>query len=258
VAGDGREVGWVVFWRRIRSSALWKSLRADQKGVLVTIVLMANWKPAQARWRDRFYEVARGELAHSLDEIAKEAGCTVKVVRTTLVALMADDRPLGGNGPFVTERYPISGTGPGTGPRVLRIEKYDEYQRVGGGPGTAPGTERAQPGHGPGTDRAEREPKKPDQPDQPGGAGGARFDPWADLVADLQPRLRPDLWARWFAALRGRVDGDQLLVEAPDRYHRDFVDDNHRPWMQERLSELGHQLEVHIVVAAPLRAAGGA
>jgi hypothetical protein len=140
------ERGFVVILRKIRWSALWRSLRADQKGVLVTLLLLANWGTKKARWKDTWFDVGRGELYHSLETIAAESGCTVKVVRTTLVILMADDRPLGGNGPFLSEKYPILGTGPGTGPRVLSIVNYDKYQDVRSEPGTDSGTDRARVG----------------------------------------------------------------------------------------------------------------
>jgi hypothetical protein len=256
VSSDGRELGWVKLWRRLRSSPLWRGLRADQKGVVVTLVLLANWKPAQARWHGKPYEVARGELAHSLDEIASEAGCTVKVVRTTLVALMADDSPAGGNGPFVTERYPISGTGPGTGPRVLRIEKYDDFQAAENEPGTGSGTDRAQTGHGPGTDRAEREEGKEEKEREEGGPGG-KFDPWGDVLRAARQRLRPDLFERWFKPLLAAADGSVLVVQAPNQFHRDFVVDQYAAFVAELLAELNHPLQLRFTTAAR-RAAGGA
>ncbi|WP_242394835.1 DnaA N-terminal domain-containing protein [Anaeromyxobacter oryzisoli] len=258
MASGAREVGWVKLWRRLRSSPLWRSLRADQKGVLATLLLLANWKPGQARWHGRPYEVARGELAHSLEEIAEEAGCTVKVVRTTLVALMADDSEFGGNGAFITERYPISGTGPGTGPRVLRIEKYEDFQGGTTETGTESGTDQARPGHGSGTGRAEREEDQEGKELEEGGPGGAR-DPWGEVLRALEARMRPDLFARWFAPLRGHghVAGGLLLVEAPDRFHRDFLEDQYAAILADLLVELRLSLQLQFTTAAR-RAAGGA
>lgn len=253
---DRRELGFVVLLRQVQSSDLWRSLRADQRGVFVQLLLLANWKPRKARWKDQWYEVGRGELAHTLATIAEESAASVKVVRTTLEALMADDRPAGGNGPAVTERYPVPGTGPGTGPRVLTIVNYDRFQSVPEDAGTGPGTEPARVGHRPGTDRAEREPREPDQPGEPGGAGGDACLPWSELRALLEGRVRADLFARWFAPLVGRVEGEQLLLEAPSPWHRTFVEDNYRAELQRLLADLNHPLQVRVVSAAQ-RAAGG-
>lgn len=161
-----REGGFIVIQRRIQSSDLWRSLRGDQRAVFMTLLLLANWKPAKARWRDQWYEVKRGELSHSMSSIAEEANVGIKVVRTTIEALMADDRQVGGNGPAIVAKYPISGTGPGTGPRILTVVNYDKYQALSGEAGTGAGTDPARVGHGPGTDPAQREPFKPVEPSE--------------------------------------------------------------------------------------------
>lgn len=157
MAGDGREGGFIKLHRKVDSSALWRSLTAEQRAVMVEVLFLANWKPARARWKDQWYEVGRGELSHTLATIAAEARVSVKVVRSTLVALMADDTEAGGNGPFLVEKYPIPGTGPGTGPRVLSIVNYAKYQDVPEDMGTGPGTAGARVGHGSGTGGAQRE-----------------------------------------------------------------------------------------------------
>lgn len=154
---DGREGGYIKLHRRVLGSPLWRSMSAEQRGVFVELLFLANWKAQQARWKEHWYEVGRGELSHSLATIAKEAATSVKVVRTALRALMSDDRPAGGNGPVITERYPIPGTGPGTGPRVLTVVNYCKYQDVPGDTGTGLGKGRARLGHGSGTGGAQRE-----------------------------------------------------------------------------------------------------
>jgi chromosomal replication initiator protein len=64
-------------------------------------------------------------------------------------------------------------------------------------------------------------------------------DVWARVDRYLRSRLRPDLYERWFAPLRplALVDG-QLRIAAPDRFHRDFVDDNYRGFFEEFLPGL--------------------
>jgi chromosomal replication initiator protein len=73
---------------------------------------------------------------------------------------------------------------------------------------------------------------------------------WSLLDQYLRGRLRPDLYQRWFAPLRAVVEeGGRLQVSAPDRFHRDFVDDNYRAWFEEFVpSVLGEPLRVQFVV----------
>ena len=59
---------------------------------------------------------------------------------------------------------------------------------------------------------------------------------WGRVDGYLRSRLRPDLYDRWFAPLRASaIDDGRLHVAAPDKFHRDFVDDNYRPWFEEFL-----------------------
>ncbi len=73
---------------------------------------------------------------------------------------------------------------------------------------------------------------------------------WSRLDEYLRGRLRPDLYQRWFAPLRPvAVEAGRLHVSAPDRFHRDFVDDNYRTWFEEFVpSVLGEPLRVQFVV----------
>src|SRR5512143_204083 len=73
---------------------------------------------------------------------------------------------------------------------------------------------------------------------------------WARIDEYLRARLRPDLYQRWFAPLRPlALDGEQLDIAAPTKFHRDFMDDNYRAWFEEFLPGLvGRQLGVRILV----------
>ena len=73
---------------------------------------------------------------------------------------------------------------------------------------------------------------------------------WSRIEEHLRTRLRPDLFERWFAPLRPtRLDGDKLEVSAPDKFHRDFVDDNYGSFFHEFLPDLfGRRLLVSFVV----------
>ena len=80
---------------------------------------------------------------------------------------------------------------------------------------------------------------------------------WARVDGYLRSRLRPDLYERWFAPLRASaIDDGRLHVAAPDKFHRDFVDDNYRPWFEEFLPTVtGAPLRVVFVVDDRPRAA---
>ena len=80
---------------------------------------------------------------------------------------------------------------------------------------------------------------------------------WARVDGYLRSRLRPDLYERWFAPLRASaIDDGRLHVAAPDTFHRDFVDDNYRPWFEEFLPAVtGTALRVVFVVDDRPRAA---
>ena len=73
---------------------------------------------------------------------------------------------------------------------------------------------------------------------------------WARIDEYLRARLRPDLYQRWFAPLRPlALEGEQLDIAAPTKFHRDFMDDNYRAWFEEFLPGLvGRKLAVRILV----------
>ncbi|BDG09720.1 chromosomal replication initiator protein DnaA [Anaeromyxobacter paludicola] len=74
---------------------------------------------------------------------------------------------------------------------------------------------------------------------------------WARLDDHLRARLREDLYGRWFRSLRPvALDGERLAVAAPDKFHRDFVDDNYRHWFDEEVipGVLGERLRIQFVV----------
>ena len=82
---------------------------------------------------------------------------------------------------------------------------------------------------------------------------------WGRVDGYLRSRLRPDLYDRWFAPLRASaIDDGRLHVAAPDKFHRDFVDDNYRPWFEEFLPQVaGTPLRVVFVVDDRPRASSG-
>jgi chromosomal replication initiator protein len=78
---------------------------------------------------------------------------------------------------------------------------------------------------------------------------------WSRIQGHLRDRLKPDLFERWFAPLKAaRLEGDMLIVAAPDRFHRDWVDDHYSSFFDEFVSDLlGQKLSISFVVAQDAR-----
>jgi hypothetical protein len=157
---DLRERGFVTLQRQVQSSPVWLSLTGEQRSVFISLLLLANWVPGRFMYGTEWVEVDRGELAHSLETIAKHAAVSIKVVRTAIAKLLA--------GHVLGTR---AGTPSGKGPRVLRVLNYNAHQSVGddeGTPkGTATGTAGARHGHSTGTPGAPIEPEEPREPGEP-------------------------------------------------------------------------------------------
>jgi chromosomal replication initiator protein len=67
-------------------------------------------------------------------------------------------------------------------------------------------------------------------------------DLWSRIDAYLRSRLRRDPYEKWFAPLRAiALEGGRLQVAAPDRFHRDFVEDNYRSFFEEFLPSLSSE-----------------
>jgi hypothetical protein len=210
--GDDREGGFIVLHRRIESWPLWESLRGEQRHVVTTILLLANWKTRTFWYGSTPVEVRRGELAHSLEAIASRAGVSTKVARTVVGKLLAEG--------FLGTR---PGTESGTGPRILIIRNYERYQSVDATAGTPPGTgsgkARARRGHASGTAGALREPREPREQGEPNNTApadaGGRRRAVSDMLVRVFGELNPGAKYDW----RGTRDGQALtalLVKADD------------------------------------------
>ena len=79
---------------------------------------------------------------------------------------------------------------------------------------------------------------------------------WSRIDSHLRARLRPDLYDRWFRPLRAVAVGEgRVQIGAPDKFHRDFVEDNYRSWFEEFVPELvGERLRIAFVVDEAPRA----
>lgn len=75
-------------------------------------------------------------------------------------------------------------------------------------------------------------------------------DLWSRIDSSLRARLRQDLYERWFAPLRPIALGDgRLQIGAPDRFHRDFVEDHYRLLFEECVPSLvGERIRIVFAV----------
>ena len=82
---------------------------------------------------------------------------------------------------------------------------------------------------------------------------------WDRLAARLRSRIRPDLFERWFAPLRAEMDGDDLVLIAPDPYASGFVQDNYAAWLTDEARALDQGVRCVRVIPrrAELVVAGG-
>ena len=81
-------------------------------------------------------------------------------------------------------------------------------------------------------------------------------DLWPRIDAFLRSRVRPETHAKFFAPLRAvGLEGDRLLIAAPDRFHRDFVEDNYRGFFEEFVPGIaGFTVRIVFVVDESARA----
>lgn len=102
----------VAAWAWILASTAWKDTRQDAGGKNVV--------------------VKRGQLLTSYRQMSKATGVSIKVLRTLVERLQAED---------------AVGIDKGTGRLLITIRNYDKYQSPGQDEGTGKGTARAQQGH---------------------------------------------------------------------------------------------------------------
>lgn len=133
---EEREGGFIKIHRRIESWDLWRHLRADQRMVVVTLLLMANWKDSHAWAGKKRFEVKRGQVLASYSTIAKRAGTTIQVVRTTVALLRAAG---------------FLNTEPNTHKSLLTISNYCRYQDAPDASNTASNTRLTRGQHAPNT-----------------------------------------------------------------------------------------------------------
>ena len=77
--------GWVKLHRCLLDKAIWKSSKAEQKAVLITILLLANHKDNEWEWQGKKYTCKPGQFITSLQSLAEVSGTSIQVIRTSLL-----------------------------------------------------------------------------------------------------------------------------------------------------------------------------
>lgn len=110
---NGERPGWIKLHRKILNSALWKNCNANQKVVLITLLLMADFEENAWIYKNEEYKTGPGEFITSLQSISELSGCTVQVVRTCLLKFEKYD--------FLTNKSTNKN-------RLIKIENWTQYQ----------------------------------------------------------------------------------------------------------------------------------
>lgn len=80
------EKGWVKLYRGILDKPIWTESTAEQKVVLVTLLMMANHREKQWEWRGKPFTARPGQFVTSLPVLVGKCGknCSIQKMRTAL------------------------------------------------------------------------------------------------------------------------------------------------------------------------------
>ena len=105
--------GWIKLHRCLLDKAIWKCFTAEQRCVMITILLLANHEPNQWIWKGKKFELKEGQFITSLESLAVKAEVSVRNVRTALAKLVEVE--------FITDE--VTSTG-----RLITVVNWDVYQ----------------------------------------------------------------------------------------------------------------------------------
>lgn len=82
-------VGYIKLWRELATKPIWLKSTAQQQVILITLLLMAQYKPNKWEWQGKQYDLQEGQFITSAESIIESCGNSVsrQNVRTTLVRL---------------------------------------------------------------------------------------------------------------------------------------------------------------------------
>jgi len=78
--------GWIKLHREILDKPIWTEATAEQKVLLVTLLMMANHDEKQWEWKGMKFTARPGQLVTSLPALVQKCGkdCSIQKIRTAL------------------------------------------------------------------------------------------------------------------------------------------------------------------------------
>lgn len=78
--------GFICLHRKLLSSPIWKNSTPEQCKILITLLLMANYKPNKWEWQGEIFECQPGQFITSLDKLVEVCGKEISLqkVRTAI------------------------------------------------------------------------------------------------------------------------------------------------------------------------------
>jgi len=139
-------VGWVKLHRELLDKAAWKCSTAEQRSVLITILLLANHKPQQWIWKKKKFTCKPGQFVTSLKSLSVHSGASIKTVRGAIEKLE--------NVEFIKNEATKSG-------RIITVCNWDRYQVIEKDKGKDGGNEESKEGSkGGATNKNDKEERK--------------------------------------------------------------------------------------------------
>ncbi len=109
--------GWVKIHRKILDKPIWLNSTPEQKAILMTIILMANFEEKEWEWEGRKFKVLPGQFVSSLESIRQKSGkgISIRNVRSAITRFKKLD--------FMTEQVTRTG-------RIITVCKWEAYQDI--------------------------------------------------------------------------------------------------------------------------------
>jgi hypothetical protein len=109
-------VGWLIIHRQLIEKPIWKGSTPEQKVVLMTLLMMVDFKPSEWEWNGEKFHTKPGEKITSIKTIAALAGKGISVqnVRSSLKRFEKLE--------FLTNKSTKTG-------RLISIVNWDSYQQ---------------------------------------------------------------------------------------------------------------------------------
>jgi hypothetical protein len=192
-------IGWLIIHRELMDKPIWKGSTPEQKVVLMTLLMMVDFKPSEWEWNGEKYSTKPGEKITSLQSIVSLAGKGISIqnVRSSLKRFEKLE--------FLTNQPTRQG-------RLISIINWDSYQST---QHSTQHSTQQRPNKGPTpNEQGNKETKKQEEPIPPEKPGGDR-----DPLEKFSPEI-----IDFVTTFNGYIDG-KFEKSAPKRTDKSFVAD---------------------------------